>query len=176
MIFVVFVIMYGLLIVSCTREDSNTQNSNQASNSTQSIENTNSTKDNTEGLEMIVKLPFEPEDAVWREEKLGKPDAGGRDMPPSQNERKLTAVLQFKAEDAEKITAQAQSYKQPTPADIPSENWFPAELIAQSQLSGDETIKGTSYAANDFFQTPYSDGKITRVQASNYFILELYSK
>ncbi len=163
--FLGFVIFLGILFTSCSRQDFNSQNTNQSSNTNQAIENSSSTKDNTEGLEMIVKLPFEPQDAVWREEKSGKP-----------NEGKLIAVLQFKSEDAEKIVAQSQTYKNPTPADISAESWFPAELIAQSQLSGDETLKGTTYAANDFLQSPYTDGKITRIQSSNYFILELISK
>ncbi len=169
-----FIVFLGMFFISCSDTDSNSQNTNQTASANQSFENANSTKDDAEGLGMIVKLPFESEDAVWREEKLVSADENGR--LPSQNETKLTAVLLFKAEDAEKIVAQAQTYKQTFPTDIASENWFPAELIAQSQLSGDETVKGTTYAANDFFQSPYTDGKITRIQASNYFILELYSR
>lgn len=165
-----------MFLTSCSNSDSNSQNTNQTANNSQSAGNSDSVKDDAESLAMIVALAFKPEDAVWREEKLGEKAENSRVAPPSLNEQKLTAVLQFKPEDAEKITAQAQTHKQPEPADISAENWFPAELIAQSQLSGDETLKGTTYAANDFFQTPYSDGKITRVQDSNYFILELYSK
>lgn len=154
-----------MLISSCSSGKSNSQNINQPTNNSQTAENSNSTKDDAEGLAMIVKLPFEPEEAVWREEKAGKSGEG-----------KLTAILQFKPGDAEKITAQAQSYKQPETINFGVESWFPAEVIAQSQLSGDETLNGITYAANDFFQTPYNDGKITRVPESNYFILELYSR
>ena len=174
--FLAFVIFLTTFSASCSTQNSNLQNTNETANSNQSAENTNSIKDNAEGLAMVIKLPFEPEDAVWREEKLGRQSENSRVAPPSLGERKLTAVLQFKAEDAEKIAIQAQTYKQPVPAEIGAENWFPAELIAQSQLSGDETLKGATYAANDFFQTPYLDGRITRVQDSNYFILELFSK
>ncbi len=57
---------------------------------------------------------------------------------------------------------------------------WPARLMAaggaQSELSGDETLKGNSYAANDFLQSPYEAGKLTRLEDSNYFILELSAK
>lgn len=175
---VIFILSISFFFSSCATQDANQTNSpngsNQNADANQTAENSASTRDNAEALSMVVKMPFEPEEVVWREEPLGKNAENSR--LPSQNEKKLTAVLLFKQEDAEKIAAQAQNYKQPVPADIAPEGWFPAELVAQSQLSGDETIKGTTYAANDFFQTPYLDGKLTRIQASNYFVLELIAK
>ncbi|HEX8638579.1 MAG TPA: hypothetical protein VF692_10990, partial [Pyrinomonadaceae bacterium] len=90
--------------------------------------------------------------------------------------KKMTAVLKFTAEDAARIVAQAETYRPATPAQIETESWFPAELIAQSELSGDETLKGNAYAANDFLQPPYSDGKLTRLENSSYFILELFAR
>ena len=52
---------------------------------------------------------------------------------------------------------------------------LPPELIAQSQGSGDEILKGKSYAANEFFSESYKNGKITRINDTDYFILELTS-
>jgi len=122
---------------------------------------------------MAIKMPFHPEEAVWREDVLGK---SGDNRVPAPTDKKLTAVLRFLKDDAAKITAQAEKYKPATPATINTEKWFPAELIAQSQTSGDETVKGSSYPANDFLNPPYSDGKITRIEGTDYFVLELFAK
>lgn len=111
-----------------------------------------------EGLRQVVAMPFEPEDAVWR---------GGSDT------KKLIAVLRFGTADADKLTEEARKIKPPTTAKIGSELWFPAELIAQADNSGDDTLNGTTYAANAFFQPPFNDGKLTRIEGTDYFVLEL---
>ena len=117
---------------------------------------------------MTIKLPFHPEEAVWREETPGK--------TPAPTDKKLIAVLRFSKDNADKVTAQAEKYKPGADVKINTESWFPAELIAQSQTSGDETLKGISYPANDFFNTPYTDGKISRIEGTEYFVLELFAK
>lgn len=153
--------------------------SNTADNSTAALpeqqinvkENSNVTKDNVEDLMTIIKLSLEPEETIWREDFPGSRNSETRN--PAPGNKKLTAVLRFSAEDADKTVWQAQSYKPPTPTQIQTEDWFPAELIAQSELSGDETLKGMSYAAADFIQPPFNAGQIIRIENSNYFILEL---
>lgn len=142
---------------------------NSASRTANSNENAAVTKDNVEILMTIIKLPFEPEESVWREDSANNRNS-------SAGKKRLTAILRFSASDAEKTVAQARNYKPPTQTQIQTEDWFPAELIAQSELSGDETIKGTSYAADDFIQTPFTGGQITRIENSNYFILEISSE
>lgn len=137
--------------------------------------NFNTVRDNPSDLALIVKLPFEPQEVVWREDKLNN-QTGDSPQPSAQNERRLTAVLSFSAENAERIVAQAAAHGQSADGSNSVESWFPAELIARSELSGDDTLKGTAHAANDFFQPPYSEGRIFRVQNSNYFVLELLSK
>jgi hypothetical protein len=163
----------AVFIAGCTaNKNTNTNSTNQPANSVNS-NNSNTVKDDVDELEMIVKLPFHPEEAVWREETLGKP---GDNRVPGPTDKKLVAVLLFLREDADKIVAQAQKYKPAAPAIISSESWFPAELIAQSQMSGDETLKGASYPANDFYNAPFTDGKITRIEGTDYFVLELFAK
>lgn len=83
--------------------------------------------------------------------------------------------MKFKTGDADKIAAQAEKISPPQPAQIETETWYPEELTAQSQLSGDESLKGTTFAANDFLQPPYVNGKLTRVENTDYFVLELTS-
>lgn len=128
--------------------------------------------DKVEELGMLVVLPFDPEETVFRED----PSLASSDGNQPQYTKKLTAVLKYSAVDAEKLSAKIEASSPPLSASINTETWFPAELIAQSDLSGDSTLKGDSFAAADFYQAPYTEGKITRVEGSNYFILELFAK
>lgn len=161
----------GLFGFSCSIS-TNSGNAN-AANSAQA--NTNPAnlpaKDDVSELLTIVRLPEVPEEVVWREEPLGKVN----DRVPGPDDKKLIAVLKYDQETAAKLIAQIEKNKQPEPAEVGAENWFPEELIAQSQVSGNEMLKGTTYAANDFFNMPYGNGKITRVENTNYFVLELYT-
>lgn len=172
-IFLFAFVFVGQILVACTTSDNqngDAQNpqSNQTVNSQSSGESVNPVKDNVEELELTIKLPAHPGEVLWREDKTDAPNDAS-----AAAGKKLTAVLKFAAEDAAKIVAQSETYRPATPAQIETESWFPAELIAQSELSGDETLKGNAYAANDFLQPPYADGKLTRLENSNYFVLEL---
>lgn len=117
----------------------------------------------------MINLPVEPEETVWREDPAD---------PANQQQfsKKLTAVLKFSATDTAKLSAIIEKGSPPLSATIGTESWFPAELIAQGDLSGDDTLKGDSFAATDFYLPPYTDGKITHVENTDYFILELFAK
>lgn len=127
----------------------------------------NLAKDDPRELNQLVRLPFEPdEDAtVWREMPLTK---------ESTDEKKLVAVMKFTEEEAQKLIESASKY-QPAPQNVQAttETWFPAELIAASSVSGNDTLKGTAYAADDFFQAPYTQGRLIKIDETGYFILEL---
>ena len=173
----ILILAFIILIESfsaCTNNTADNLNANLTNQSANLKANANLANDNTENLKVIIKMPFEPEEAVWLEDLMNKRNAENRDF--SAGDKKLTAVLRFSTEDADKIVAQAETYRQPSPAEFGTEDWFPAELIAQSDLSGNETLKGIDYAAADFSHPPYIDGRLTRIENSNYFILELYTK
>lgn len=155
-----------LLLNACGEGNVNSnQNSNGANNAEMQNSNANVAKDNVAELSNLINSPFEFEDSsVWRE------------LNPSPNERKLIVVLNFKTEDAEEIVKRAETYKPALPAELDAESWFPPELIAQSGASGDETIKGKSYAANDFVKSPFTGGKLIRITDTDYFVLELTTK
>jgi hypothetical protein len=174
---IILILAFIVLIESfsaCSDNPANNINADLGNQTANSNENANLAKDNTENLKVIIKMPFEPEETVWREDAMNQRNSENRDF--SAIDKKLTAALRFSAEDADKIAAQAETYGQPLPAEIGTEDWFPAELIAQSELSGNETLKGIGYAATDFSQPPFIDGRLTRIENSNYFILELYTK
>jgi ABC-type enterochelin transport system substrate-binding protein len=173
-IFIAF--LAALCFTACPSNDNKNVNNtanNRTANAVNANAGANSVKDDIEELEMIVKLPVIPEEAVWREENLAKP---GDDSVPAPTDKKLVAVLRFLKDDAERVAAQAGKLRPATPETINTEKWFPNELIAQSQMSGDETLKGLSYAANDYYNMPYTDGKLTRIEGTDYFVLELFAK
>lgn len=106
---------------------------------------------------MHVKIPFEAEDVVWKE---------------YPTRRSILAVLRFSSADSDKLVAEANAAGPGQPAAVEPETWFPDELIAQSEAMGDNVLKGISYPANAFLQEPYTTGKMTRIEGTDYFILE----
>lgn len=129
---------------------------------------TETPKDNVEELSTLIKMPFEPEDLVWKE--FDASSTSGKQA------RRLLAVLQFSAQDTRKLVELLSKAQPGVPVIIPSEVWYPKELTTQSEMGGDEGIKATSFPANDFFQPPYLEGTIARVDDTDFFVLELFAK
>ena len=149
------------LLAGCTADGSGAnQNVNGNSSSGSGNLGSAATKDDPEEFGRIVNLNFTPEEVSWRETE-------------GQNQKKLVAVIKFFDPDAQAVISQAERHKPAEPAELYPENWFPPELIAKSQVTGAEILKGTAYAANDFFSDTFKNGKLTRIADTNYFILEL---
>jgi len=121
-------------------------------------DNSNSTRSNAEELGLIVKLPFDTEDVAWKQDAATK---------------KVIAVMLLTPANADRLVSEAAAIRPPEGVSLPSETWFPAELIAQSATSGDHNLKGQAYAANAFYQEPYIHGRVTRIENTDYFVLEL---
>jgi len=162
-------IFLGQLLSACSGGANNTNSTQPNSNQYRPAGST--ANDMVEELELLVTLPIEPEETVWREDPQ---TAGDTTQPPYT--KKLTAILKYPQADAGKLAALLEQSSPPLATGINTESWFPAELIAQSDLSGDDTLKGDSYSAASFYRAPYSDGRIMRVEGTDYFILELYSR
>lgn len=168
-------LMFLMVIINGCGEHKNDNANFPAANnqSVQSQNNANVSKDDVEELGKIIKLPMQPEEASWREDK--SETQGNNNSAPATGSKKLTVVLKYSAEEAQTIVEQVDKSKPPFASNIDAESWFPPELIAKSQESGDENLKGTSYAANDFLQEPFKNGKLTRINDTDYFVLELTS-
>ena len=151
-------------LLSCSSSVDNSAPANAASVTNTASNAANSANDNVEELGMLATLPLEPEEASWKE--TNAPDG----------KRKLTAVIRYSGENAAKIAAQAGQHRAAVPVELSTEEWYPSELISQSELSGDTMLKGQSYAADDFYREPYNDGKLTRVENTDVFILELTAR
>jgi hypothetical protein len=124
-------------------------------------DNNNIARTNVEELALLVNVPYEVEDIVWK---------------PDPALKKVTAVLRFSPVDANKVVAEAEKVGAAENATLAIETWFPAELIAQGDMSGDNALRGLAYPANSFHQEPYTTGRITRIEGSDYFVLELVAK
>ncbi len=148
------------LLLACSNSSNTTTNSNPAAES-QNTDTANSARTNVEELGVLVKMPFETEEAVWKE------------IP---GQKKVVAVLRLSPADADRLETQAKAHRPPNRVAVSSETWFPPELIAQVDVSGDSTLKGTAYGANDFYQPPYTEGQVTRIEGTEYFVLEMTAK
>jgi hypothetical protein len=153
-------ILISQLLPGCGNSPNSSNASNVASDGTNS-ESANTSRTNVEELGVLIQMPFETEEAVWKE-------------IPSQ--KKLLAVLRLSPADADRLVEQAKAHRPPTSVAVSSETWFPPELIAQVDVSGDSSLKGTSYGANDFYQPPYTEGQLTRIDGTEYFMLEMTAK
>ncbi|HEX6126401.1 MAG TPA: hypothetical protein VFZ23_13585 [Pyrinomonadaceae bacterium] len=150
------------LIASCSSPGGNSTNSTNAQNTASSSANRAyaGPKDNVDELMILVRLPFAPEEVAWEE---------------NAEKKTLVAVLRFSDENAAKMAGEAAKNGPVTNETLTVESWYPAELLAQSELTGESTVNGQSFAAEPFLNPPYTKGKITRVENTDYFILHASS-
>lgn len=160
-LFVIFLANLFLLNACNSPETANTNQQNRSA--TGENDKKNPASDNIDELLNLVQLPEVPEEVVWREEPLSD----------NRENKRIIAVLQYTPENAAKLVALIEKNKQQEQVEVGTENWFPGELTAQAQMSGNEMLKGTAYGANQFYNIPYGNGRITRIENTNYFVLEL---
>ncbi|MBX3283510.1 MAG: hypothetical protein KF756_13680 [Acidobacteria bacterium] len=150
----ILLILLLLTGFGCT---SSPDNANRAANvNSNANAELNSANSNLEELKLLINVPYETEDLAWRKED-------GSD--------KIVAVLRFAPEDADKITAESGPSK--GKVSISPESWYPSELTAQSETSGDSGLDGTVFDPKLFVLAPYSQGRLIRIDGTNYFLLEL---
>ena len=149
------------ILIACGNGAKNTNAPGSSSLANSNSASANSARTNVEELGLLVNVPYETEDIVWKEDAA---------------RRKIIAVMRFSPADANKIVAEAETFAQPQNVEIAVETWFPDELTAQSETSGDSALKGLAYSANSFILEPYTNGRITRIEGGDYFVLELSAK
>ena len=153
-----------LMLVGC---GNGTGNANTANTNTSAANNNDTAsagvRDNVDELVGLVKLPIGPEEATWKE-------------TTADNTKKLVAVLRFTPENSKKMVEQASKSKPGETVSISTETWFPPELVAQSDMNPDDNITATAYPASDLAQPPYTEGRIARVENTDFFILEMTGK
>ena len=151
-----------MFVVSTFAGCSETSNTNtEAESAVGAPEHANKANTNVEELGVLINVPYESDEASWKEDTAHK---------------KVIAVLRFPEIEAKRLVDDASKIAAPQNAEIAAETWFPPELIAQSGISGEDTLTGKAYPANAFFQEPYNSGRITRIENTDYFVLELTAK
>jgi hypothetical protein len=151
------VIAMFVFSTGCTSDSSKNGNGNLMPSSG-AVANQDSPSDKLEDLKLLIRVPYEAEDAVWRVDPRTK---------------KLTAVIIFTPEDSAKLLAELKTKGEGTSAEIALESWFPEELIAKSEMSGDSELRGTSYSADPFFLDPYKNGRVIHIEETEIFVIEL---
>jgi ABC-type Fe3+-hydroxamate transport system substrate-binding protein len=136
-------------------------NSNTAANSNSPQTNSNAARTNVEELGMLVNVPYESEEVFWKDDASHK---------------RIVAVLRFPQGESNRLIADAEKIRPAQNVSVNTESWFPQELIAQSEMTGDDTLNGKSYSANAFYQDAFNDGRIIRINDTDYFVLELNAK
>lgn len=150
----------AFLALSCGDPSNNGANTQNTAAQHSANVNANAAGTNVEELGVIINVPYEAEDVAWKQ------------SPDRQN---VIAVLRFSPADADRVTADAKAIGPSSNVVVNAESWFPDELIAQSDASGDNSLKGQSYPADRFYLEPFTQGRIIRIDQTDYFVLELHS-
>lgn len=133
----------------------NTNTIDASANSTKPVDPAELAKDNAEELGLLIELPYEPMEAVYRE---------------APEEKKLKVIVRFTSEEADRIIGEKAGEN----VSMSPEAWFPQELIGQSEMdTASQLLHGKRYAADEFYKPPYSVGTATRIDGTDYFIIEL---
>ncbi len=157
----IVIIALAALSAACVGDLTSNQNSNATSNIDQIAEVERAANHSVEELGLIIKLPFEPVEASWRNEATGN------------DKNTIRAVLMFTIENGKTLIAEAEKIKPGQPVEIVAENWYPTELIAKSEMGEESKITGKAYPADVFFQPPYNSGRLIKIDDTDHFILEL---
>ena len=123
----------------------------------------NAATDSIEELRSLVRIPFEPEDITWRI------------LTSTQGKRRLVAVFLLTPEAYKAFSSKYTSAGPGADVKVSVEPWFPAELTAMSEMTGDATVAGKAYAATEFFQDPFASGNIVLIPETNYAVLDVHA-
>lgn len=146
----------ALIFSSCSAPAGNSASANAEANRVASVPK--KANDKAEELGMLINFTFEPEDILWQQ----------IDSP-----KKIVGVFRLDEEDTKKLVDQLTTRSQGAAKSVTVEDWFPAELIAGGETTGSSAVDGTAYPADDFYQAPFSQGTITRINNTDFFVLEI---
>lgn len=168
------ILLTALLLIGCVEdkdygEQGNSLRPHENVNANVNLNaNANVAEDNAFKLNQYVDVPYETEqDTVWREDVVDQAKGGGK---------KLTAVFRFSKADSEKLRKELGSKSTPVDVKLDAEPWFPAELIAKSTTTGDDTLRGKGYTADSLVKPPYKTGVLVHIEDTDYFVLTLRTK
>lgn len=131
-------------------------------------------KDDIEDLNGLINLAEAPEEVSFVESEVRPGDlASGAGK---EARRRLLAVLRYEGEPAKRLSASVAALGKGEPVSLGMETWYPAELVAKSQTGGEESLRGIAYPAAMLAKAPYTDGRMIRVEGTDYYVVELYAR
>lgn len=152
------IILLALISISCGARQETQQN---AANAAANQSAANKANNNAEELGMLINFQLEPEDLIWRAD---------------EKKKTIVAVMHFDPPEAAKLKNDLAAKSQGTPRSVTTEEWFPPELLAQGEAAGNSSISGTAFPATDFYLAPYTEGTITHITDTEFFVLELTTR
>ena len=170
--FLIVALSLALTAAGCGNAESGNSNNTSNASTVASNNAANAPRDNEDEFELLVNLPVEPEDVVWKDAAQldhSKANSG------AANDR-MVAVLRFTPERANELVSSLGAPLAPSNRSFDCENWYPAELIAQCSVSGDGKFTGEMFSAASILKPPFTDGRLTRVDKTGFFILELSAR
>jgi hypothetical protein len=114
-----------------------------------------------EELDLLIAFPYEAEDCVWK-------------IDPDK--KQIVAVLRFDTVDTGKLAADVERIRPGDEVMVPAQTWYPSDLVVESDIHGGDQLRGRAFAAAPFFKEPFNNGRLIRVEGTDYWVLELHSK
>ena len=159
-------IFLAVLAIGCGDAPAGNDNAAVTPDANRSPEPEQLSKDSAEELGLLITLPYEPAEVAWR-------DTPGGPAANSAPGNTLRAAILFGPENAQLLEDELKALDPGTGVEIMSEEWFPAELVAKSELGEESKLQGIAYPAGPFLKPPYSEGRAIRITETDYFVVEL---
>lgn len=142
-------------------------------NSLEKNEMKNETNTDIDELAKNINLPVRPSEVVWKKKTMDNEQGA----VPGPNDYYLNAVLKYSDADIEKLKeATGQNKDEVSKGIIELEEWFPEDIKKLAKdIDGEKLLPGEKYDAEKFMRSPYRNGTLSRIEGSNYFVLNLYS-
>lgn len=158
---------------SISRTEDNKTTDNGTTNMQNSPENKNDIETDIDELAKNINLPVRPSEAIWKKTK--KDNEQGR--IPGPNDYYLIAVLKYSDSEIEDLKEKTGQNKEEFTRGIDElQDWFPEEVKKLAKdIDGENLLPIEKYDAGAFVKSPYSKGTLSRVEGSNYFVLNLFS-
>ena len=133
----VVLLISALIFTSCSAPADNSASANAEGNRIAAVPK--KANDQPEELGMLINFTLEPEDILWRQ---------------FEAEKKIVAVFRLDAEDTRKLADALAAAAPGSPYSVQVEDWFPPELVTQSETSGGTALDGTAFQRTCFIKTP----------------------
>ena len=152
-------LIFAALLTGCNGDDPYANNT-AASNSPVTRSNGDAARTDVEDLSLLIRVPFKPDDLVWK---------------ASADKKKIVAVFRFDPEDTPKLLAEIGGSAAGEAVNVDVEPWYPDELATQGEFSSEGRVSGKAYQATPFYQDPYKNGRVIQIDNTDFFVVEITS-